>query len=364
MPDSHKMSHVRIQKVGGPDALRETDTLRVLCDRLRDHEHYYPAIKRWVSEKVVPDLKTGRRVGFVGFDADKPVLVAVLKHGSKSKFCHLSIESGFQGNRLGHLMFSLMAAEVRHAAAEVHFTLPEGLWEREKGFFQTFGFESVEVASSQYRLFEEELRCSAPFSKVWNCVLEQLPSLLTGTSIAGFQVNEGVVLSLHARHAAAVMQGLKTIELRKRFTSRWVGRSASVYAAGGLGSLLGTVTIGNVVKGDPRTIWDRFGTRSSCTRAEYDEYVGDRQVLFAIELSDPKAYEAPVPLSQLSHLLGEVLHPPQSYSAYSSNDSWGKALSLAAILHARFANHVPHASQGEPGEPPSVPHQPRVAVQS
>jgi predicted transcriptional regulator len=341
MGDSLGISRVRIQKVEASDALRTTDTLRILCDRLRDHEHYYPSIKQWVSAKVVPDLKTGRRVGFVGLDGDKPVLAAVLKHGPRSKFCHLSIESSFQGSKLGHLMFSLMAAEVRHAAEEIHFTLPEGLWEREKGFFQVFGFASAEAASSQYRLFEEELRCSAPFSKVWSCVLEQLPTLLTSTSIAGFQVNEGVVLSLQARHAAAVMQGRKTVELRKRFTGRWIGRSASVYAAGGPGSLLGTVTIGDVVKGDPEEIWDRFGSRMSCTRSEYDEYVGDRHALFAIELSDPRPYESPVPLSQLSHLLGEVLHPPQSYSSYSCNDAWGKALSLAAMLHAKFSGDLP-----------------------
>lgn len=342
-----EISRVRIQKVVPSDALRKTDTFEILCDRLEEHEHYYPSIRRWISEKVVPDLKTGRRLGFIGLNGDAPVLVALLKHGSNSKFCHLSIESGFQGNQLGHLMFSLMAAEVRHAAAEIHFTLPEGLWEREKGFFQAFGFASVARASSQYRLFEEELRCSAPFSTVWSCVLEQLPKLLTSTSIAGFQVNDGVVLSLRANHAAAVMQGRKTIELRKRFTSRWVGRSASVYSTGGLGSLLGTVTIGDVVKGNPEDIWERFGTRMSCTKAEYDTYAGHGRAVFAIELSDPRPYQAPVPLSQLSHLMGEHLRPPQSYSTYSSDNVWGKALSLAAILHAKSENHLSLVSSAQ-----------------
>lgn len=160
---------VRIQRIQADDARRSTDALRLLRERLVAHEHYYPSIGRWTSQKVIPDLKTGRRVGYLGFRGETPVLAAVLKQGARTKFCHLSIENGFQGNKLGHLMFSLMAAEVQHSAAEVHFTLPESLWEREKGFFQSFGFESAVVASTQYRLFDEELSCSVPFARMEMC---------------------------------------------------------------------------------------------------------------------------------------------------------------------------------------------------
>jgi predicted transcriptional regulator len=232
-------------------------------------------------------------------------------------------------------MFSLMAAEVRNQAAEIHFTLPEGLWEREKGFFRLFGFESAGRATSQYRMFEEELRCSASFQSVWSSVVAQLPTLLTSASIAGFQVNDGIVLSLHDKHARAVMQGEKTVELRRRFADRWVGRNASVYATGPTSALLGTVTIDEVLKAEPDEIWDRFGSSVCCTRAEFDAYTGDRPFVYALCLSHPRPYEAPVPLSQLSHLIGEQVRPPQSYSAHSSTDTWGKALTLAAILHSK-----------------------------
>jgi len=335
MLDLFPTPSVRIQRVLADDARRGTDVLKLLKERLNGHEHYYPDIKSWTSVKVIPELKTGKRVAYVGFHGDIPILAAVLKHGERAKFCHLSIESGFRDNKLGHLMFSLMAAEVRNFATEIHFTLPEGLWEREKGFFQTFGFESSKLASSQYRLFEEELRCSAPFAHVWSRVVSQLPTLLTSTAIAGFRVNDGVVLSMHERHATAVIQGRKTVELRKRFADRWVGRDASVYAAGGSGSLLGTVTIRDVTKGTPEELWERFGNRMGCTRTEFDSYAGDRSCLYAIHLSHPRPYEAPVPLSQLSHLVGETIRPPQSHSAHSASDLWGKALSLAAILHSK-----------------------------
>jgi predicted transcriptional regulator len=305
----------------------------MLRDRLASHESYYPSIRRWITDKVLPDLKTGRRVGYIGFQGEAPVLAAILKQGVRTKFCHLSIDSGFQGSRLGHLMFSLMAAEVRGMATEVHFTLPESLWVRERGFFQTFGFESAVAASNQYRLFEEELSCSAPFSRIWQRVLQQIPKLLTSQAIAGFQVNDGVVLSVHESHARAIMLGRKTVELRRRFAERWIGRCASVYAAGGSGCLLGTVMIDDVVKASPKEIWDHYSDNICCTKAEFDVYAADRPHLYALRLCQPRPYQAPVPLSQLSFLLGERIRPPQSYAMHSTTDVWSRALSIAALLH-------------------------------
>lgn len=332
-PDLFPAPSVRILRVEADDARHTTDTLHVLHDRLAAHEHYYPSIKRWIADKVFPDIKTGRRIGYLGFRGEEPVLAAVVKKGASTKLCHLSIESGFRGNKLGHLMFSLMAAEVRGKANEIHFTLPESLWEREKGFFRTFGFESAVVASTQYRLFDEELCCSASFARVWQCVLKQIPTLLTSEAVAGFQVNDGVVLSIHETHARAIMQGRKTVELRRRFAERWIGRSASVYAAGGSGCLLGTVKIDDVVKAAPEEIWEQFGDEMCCTRAEFEGYADGRRHLYALRLGQPHPYQSPVPLSQLSHLLGETLHPPQSYSAHSTSDIWSRALSVAALLH-------------------------------
>mgnify|MGYP001255141154 CR=1 FL=1 len=336
---------VRIRRVTTDDAKQSTDILKLLIERLCRHEDQYPSISRWTGSKVIPDLKNGRRTAYVGFVGELPILSAVVKQGQAAKFCHLSIEDGFQGSKLGHLMFSLMAAEVRHSSEEIHFTLPQSLWDRENGFFESFGFESTIRSSTQYRLFDEELRCSAPFSVVWGRVLAALPKLLTSNPIAGFHVNDGVVLSLHQRHATAVMKGLKTVEIRRRFADRWTGRRASIYASSGTGSLLGTITIRNVIKAKPAEIWERFGTRVGCSYAEFEAYAGARRYLYALELSDPEPYEAPVPLSQLSHLIGQAIHPPQSHSAHSASDQWGRALSVAAILHG----HSDKGTRLEPG---------------
>lgn len=340
MLDLFSKPMVSIERVGELAARKGSDSLRSLQQKLCAHEDYYPAIDSWIERKVIPGLKSGERIGYVGYLNEQPVLAAVLKRGAKTKFCHLSIEDSFRGDHWGELMFSLMASEVRHTAAEIHFTLPEGLWEREKGFFQSFGFVSAASAVQQYRLFEHELRCSAPFGAVWKNVLHKLPRLLTSAAVSGYDLNEGVVLAVHERHARAIMEGEKRVEVRKRFSTRWIGRKASVYSAGGGRSLLGQVTIVDVVQDDPERIWERHGPDIGCTKSEFDDYVGADSRVFAIRLADPVSYEAPVPLTQLSHLIGEDLAPPQSYSAFRQTDKWGRAVSVAALLHGsiRFSS--------------------------
>lgn len=340
MPDLFDKPSVRIERIDESHARRSGDSLGILVGRLRRHQEFYPEIETWIRDRVIPGLKTGERIAYLGYREEKPILAAVLKQGESTKFCHLSIEDGFRGDHLGQLMFSLMASEVRHIAAEIHFTLPEGLWEAEHGFFRSFGFEAARPSPIQYRLFEEELRCSAPFSTVWNHVVAKLPTLLTSTAIAGYDLNEGVVLSVRDDLARAIMRGEKTVEVRRRFSERWAGRKASVYASGASQTLLGMVSISDVLRAGPDEIWERFGEEIGSGREEYSAYTDGCDSVFALRLTDPIEYAAPVPISQLSHLIGDVLHPPQSYSRFSRDDKWGQAISIAALLHGRWSGRV------------------------
>jgi predicted transcriptional regulator len=343
MLDLFSKPSVRIARIDEVDARKRTDALGDLSDHLRDHSNYYPSIEKWYKTKVVPGLAEGARLGFVGYAGDQPVLAAVIKHGPQAKFCHLSISDGFQGSHLGRLMFSLMAAEVRQAAKEIHFTLPEGLWERESEFFRSFGFTSAQPAHVQYRAFEDELKCSAPWSEVWRHVVEGLPALLANQALAGYEMPDGVVLSVAANHAVAIMNGQKTVEVRRQFSSRWEGRLAGVYASRGCGELLGVVNISRVIRGAPDEIWDAFGPQIGCDKQAYDEYVAQCEYVFALLLAGAHPYHAPISLTQLAHLTGDQLTAPQSYARVTTANEWGRAFAIAALLHGRCDSPIPTA---------------------
>src|SRR6185503_7723649 len=154
-------------------------------------------IGKWLDGKVADGLRTGERTAFIGYLNDRPVASAVVKAGEEAKFCHLRLDDGIRDQNLGEVFFCLMAGETRrHHAKEVHFTLPESLWAEKFAFFGSFGFMTADRARTQYRLFEDELRCSAVFDDVWRAVLEKLPKLGCRFSIHGRAMQSALVMSI------------------------------------------------------------------------------------------------------------------------------------------------------------------------
>jgi hypothetical protein len=158
----------QIVRLAEGDVRCKTDHLADFEDLILSNQQMYPEIERWYKGKVLPGIKQDERVAFVGYLNEKPAVSAVVKKGNNAKFCHLRINEALRDSHLGEVFFSLMALEIRDLAKDIHFTLPESLWETKGQFFQSFGFRSAELAEAQYRLFYRELACSAAFPAVWS----------------------------------------------------------------------------------------------------------------------------------------------------------------------------------------------------
>jgi len=220
------------------DARKRTDNLHLLGSLLSECSEMYPAIDKWYKDKVVPGLRTGERIAYIAFEGDCPIASAVMKQGEHAKFCHLRIHEEFRDEDLGRMFFTQMALEARHHAKDIHFTLPEGLWATHSEFFSSFGFESAVHSSRQYRSGEEELACSAPLSLVWARALQHLPKLVTKFQPSGYSLASDLILSLRPKYAEKVFTKQKTVEIRKSFSNKWVGKRAVVYATHPSSSLL------------------------------------------------------------------------------------------------------------------------------
>jgi predicted transcriptional regulator len=331
------VSIVRLTPVDTSGQSDHYRTFRALVSRSSDQ---YPAIDSWLQEKVLPGIRTGERVAYVGYRAEEPVVSAVVKRGSKAKFCHLRLREDLEDANLGEVFFSLMALDTRVHARELHFTLPETLWQRKQGFFSSFGFHRAQEAEVQYRLFDRELRCTAAHDKVWAAVLEKLPKLLGIYSVAGYALGDPLLMSIREPHVSRILDGRKSIEVRKRFSPRFQGRRVVLYASGQRRALVGEATIGAVVNGPPGTIWDSFHMEIGCSRGEFDDYAGQSSQLAAIQLQNVVNYPVALPLTQIHQLTGEDLRPPQSYCAVSPNGKWGKAVSVATLLQGSFRSYA------------------------
>ena len=324
---------LKIIRLNSTDAIHDTDHLLSFKNLVLSNEDMYPNIDKWVRDKVLPGLKTSERVGYIGYLNDSPVISSVLKKGKHAKFCHLKIDKSLQDDNLGEAFFALMTLEARQEAQEIHFTLPESLWDSKKEFFQSFGFKDAIKSKDQYRLFEEELKCSAPYDIVQEAVLRKLPKLARKFSINGHSMANSLLMSIKPENAEKIFHRDKKVEIRRKFSTKWIGEDICIYVSQPSACLMGEASIKNVVRGSPEYIWQEYHTEINSSKKEFDDYVSSMEEVYAIELANINAYRQMVPISQLMFLGNSELVPPQSYQILENSKPWSQAVSMAALLH-------------------------------
>lgn len=333
-------ANFRIVKLGQNDARVCSDELKALTSLIVCNEDMYPNIARWFSEKVVPGLMSSERAAWVAYEGDKAIAAAVLKLGENAKFCHLRIESDFQDMDLGQLFFTQMTIETQNLAKKIHFTLPESLWQSKMKFFESFGFKKAAKSTRQYRKGDTELVCSAPHGVVRVAALNRLPGLIGKFNVNGYALYGDLLVSMKPRYAERILAGSKLVEIRKKFSEKWIGCKAILYSSSPQRALVGEATVRSVTSASPTAIWARFGTSIGCSAKDFKAYVGATEEVSAIELDEIFPYKQPISLSQISHLLGERLTPPQSYCDLrltKGAGAWARAVSVASVLHGRVS---------------------------
>ena len=330
-----------VVRLSEADARGDTDHLKRLRDLVLENEPMYPNINKWFDEKVMAGLKASERIGYVGYLNEKPAVSAIVRRGEAAKFCHLRIKDELQDINLGEAFFALMGLEVRGFSKEVHFTIPEGLWEKKNEFFKSFGFVKAVKAGHQYRLFEDELWCSSGFDKVWTAILKKLPKIGRAFFVNGQSLDSGLLMSIKAEYARKVVSGEKKVEIRRSFSKKWTGCKVSIYASGRERSLVGEALISKVIVDKPQNVWDRFNDQIGCTREDFDKYTISKSQIYAVVLENAIPYRKSISLREVSSLTKENLRPPQNYYNLNNNIKWAEAVSIGALLQSSFGMREP-----------------------
>lgn len=336
MPDLFTIENkIEIVEVKASDILMETFQFKAAKELIIKHEENYPDIKKWFTTKVLPAIKNEERALYVGFNNETPIATAVVKKGKDSKFCHLHINEEMRHQNIGDLFFMIMAAYVRRDSQNVHFSLPEGLWEEKKKFFNSFGFKKIEKYKTQYRNGEKELTSSVEFKTLWRNVISKLPDILNQFTPHPDSPLNGIVMSIHPNYSSQIMKGEKIIEIRRKFNSKWKNHKATIYSTSPVKELIGYATIKNVIEDKPEAIWAKHAGELGCTKSEFDGYTKDAEKIYAIFLSDINKYHNSLSLNYLSNFIDKPISPPQSYSTVKDTE-WKNIISVAEILHGRF----------------------------
>jgi len=326
---------IEIIEVKTSDILKQTDAFKAASLLIKKHEGKYPEIEKWFFKKVLPDISQEERALYVGFNNDVPIATAVVKKGENSKFCHLHIEEEMRHQNLGDIFFILMSVFIKRYAKQVHFSLPEGLWEEKKKFFNSFGFENIKKYKTQYRPGEDELTTSVDFKVLWANILQKLPKLLDQFSQHPDDPKNGIVMSINPNYAKQIFNGQKIIEIRRKFNSKWKNHIVTIYSSSPVKEIIGYATIKNIIEESPEIIWSKHADELGCSKSEFDGYTKGAEKVFAIFLTDIDKFHNGLSLNYLSNFLEKRIIPPQSYSSVNNTD-WRNAISVAEILHGRF----------------------------
>lgn len=332
------MKSIVIHELGRRDASQKTEHLKKLKELIAANDDKYPGIDRWFDTKVITGLSSGERMAFLAFDGERAVASAILKKSRSAKFCHLRIDDSYQNEYLGQVFFIRMTLAVLDYAKSVHFTLPESLWDTKGEFFKSFGFTKTVKTLRHYRSNDDELSCSASLATVWSAILQKLPTLLEKLYSPPHHANSNLVISLKSRFAERIVSGEKTIEIRKKFHSKWAGHDAFLYASQPVGGFVGKASITNVTHGHPTDIWTQFEGRIGCSKKDFEEYVESAAEVSAIEFDNVVRFENSIPLRLISDLLRQKLTAPQSYAESSliKNTGLTTAVYLTELLQGRF----------------------------
>jgi predicted transcriptional regulator len=148
------------------------------------------------------------------------------------------------------------------------------------------------------------------------------------------KVENDAIISIHPRHAYAILDGAKTIELRRRIPPLSVGTRLWIYATRPVGAVIGVATVERIVRDDPAQIWLEFGKQSGINQDDFDAYFDGSSVAIGLLLVDVKRSGEQVAIEQLRGLR-EGFHPPQVMMSISNHE--------AANLHQMAnlgTNHV------------------------
>jgi predicted transcriptional regulator len=127
-----------------------------------------------------------------------------------------------------------------------------------------------------------------------------------------------LLLSLRPRFAQAILEGSKTVELRRTRVAAPPGTHLLLYASAPIMAVVGMAALGERHTARPSTIWRRHRAELGLSLAEFNQYLAGAQHATALTITDAQALPDPFTLAWLrSHAW---FQPPQSYRYIAPTD--------------------------------------------
>jgi predicted transcriptional regulator len=157
---------------------------------------------------------------------------------------------------------------------------------------------------------------------------------------------ETLFLSVRPRYAERILEGTKTVELRRVRPTASQGQRVLIYSSSPTMAVLATTTVERIDWGSVDEVWRRVRRSAGLSRHDYLDYFRGAERASAIWLGSVMAFETPVALRELRERW-PWFRPPQSYcfvQATLSEPGGLEALAPRTPTHA--ANAFPNLLTG------------------
>ncbi len=127
---------------------------------------------------------------------------------------------------------------------------------------------------------------------------------------------KALVLAIRPRFTDSILDGTKTVELRRSKPRVESGHMALIYACAPVKAIVGGFVIDGFLTARPDALWTAVKGKAAVTYEEFKAYFKDCGVGHAISIRDPWRARTPVPLEVLRTECPSF-HPPRSYGYIS-----------------------------------------------
>jgi len=133
-----------------------------------------------------------------------------------------------------------------------------------------------------------------------------------------FRSQRDVVLSIRPQYSDKILEGKKTVELRRRFpVSAPKGTLAYIYSTSPVRAMVGLADIKAVRRLPVQQLWVEFEKTAHIERDDFDRYFEGVDCGYALCFDRIRSFARPIPLSELRERFS--FEPPQSF-LYAKRD--------------------------------------------
>jgi predicted transcriptional regulator/ribosomal protein S18 acetylase RimI-like enzyme len=299
---------------------------------LLESSSLYPGIEFWWDSRVRPTIDQDRRIVLVVDAGSSLKGLFIGKPGNSAKLCTLRLRESVRNLGIGRVLVTEgISRLLDRDTNRFHVTVSEAAEEGCMPFFESIGFRRVAIEQNRYKSGLDEFVYSCPRNEIVEIINNELSQgierTLYGVIPRQMPNEQTLLMSLRPEFAELILQGRKTVELRRKFSKKYEGATIVFYITQPVQQFMFTATITQVDHSQKKCLWNMYKQECGIPQAGFEHYFSGTDYGYAIRLSNVKPIPNQLDLEHVKKIYPQ-LQPPQSFQRLEPRSPLLRALDL------------------------------------